>query len=313
MVGNTENYGNMQDMADAKQSMLSQKIENENINIQQLSEMPKGATDAVQEAGMELKIEVMNLMDALKETEAKDPRYTKIKKEIARTKERMVSWKNDFTNYQKGKQEFFQNLFSFSKANNPEDISMLSDVYGDNHLGYQIIDDKPGIITNNEEYISLNEITGKQNTMMLPANKERNLLMKQAFQIEDTIAKSGMESVNMNQVDHKLLLQRIDSSDGEGNIDPQRPKEYALSTIYDDPQFPQWAEANKIDVAMLTSIIRGGTGIQFRDMVAPALVQFDKEVKIQPSIDSGMQRYAQKQPTTTEQQPENATPDQPQQ
>ena len=42
---------------------------------------------------------------------------------------------------------------------------------------------------------------------------------------------------------------------------------------------------------MIENIVRAGSGKEFRDIVAPLLVQYDMQVKIQPSIDAGIKRY----------------------
>ena len=42
---------------------------------------------------------------------------------------------------------------------------------------------------------------------------------------------------------------------------------------------------------MMANIVRTGSGTEFRDIIAPVLIRFDMEVKIQPSIDAGIQRY----------------------
>ena len=102
---------------------------------------------------------------------------------------------------------------------------------------------------------------------------KKNLLMQQAFSIEDSIAKKGIQSVNMRQIDHKLYLQRTDTADGEGGVDPEIPKEYALSTMYDDPEWMGWAEQNQIDTPMIANIVRAGSGTEFRDNIAPGTWQ----------------------------------------
>ena len=61
--------------------------------------------------------------------------------------------------------------------------------------------------------------------------------------------------------------------------------------MYDDPEWGQWAMENEVDTPMIEEIVRKGAGTEFRDIVAPLLVQYDMQVKVQPSIDAGMQRY----------------------
>ena len=290
MANNADNLINPQDLAEAKQAGLRNKIENERLDINNLPQLPQGATNAVQDAGMELKMYITGLLDELKNLSSKDPRYVDIKKDITDQKGVMESWKKAFNSFQIAKQEFYKNLFSYSKANDPMSIAQLADYFSENHLGFQI-NEKVGMLTNDGSFVPLNEIVSMGNKLMLPANKERNLLMQQAFSIEDTIARKGMQSTNMRQIDHKLYLQRTDTADGEGGVDPEIPKEYALSTMYDDPEWMGWAEQNKVDTPMMVNIVRAGSGTEFRDIVAPVLIRFDMEVKIQPSIDAGVQRY----------------------
>jgi len=290
MANNADNLINPQDLAEAKQAGLRNKIENERLDINNLPQLPQGATNAVQDAGMELKMYITGLLDELKNLSSKDPRYVDIKKDITDQKGVMESWKKAFNSFQIAKQEFYKNLFSYSKANDPMSIAQLADYFSENHLGFQI-NEKVGMLTNDGGFILLDEIVSMGNKLMLPANKERNLLMQQAFSIEDTIARKGMQSTNMRQIDHKLYLQRTDTADGEGGVDPEIPKEYALSTMYDDPEWMGWAEQNKVDTPMMVNIVRAGSGTEFRDIVAPVLIRFDMEVKIQPSIDAGVQRY----------------------
>lgn len=290
MADDMSNLINPQDLAEAKQAGLRNKIENERLDINNLPQLPQGATNAIQEAGMQLKMHVTGLLDELKNLNSKDPRYVDVKKEITDKKGIMQSWKQAFNSFQIAKQEFYKNLFSYSKANDPMSIAQLADYFSENHLGFKI-GDKVGMLTNDGGFIPLNEIVSIGNKLMLPANKERNLLMQQAFSIEDTIARKGMQSTNMRQIDHKLYLQRTDTADGEGGVDPEIPKEYALSTMYDDPEWMGWAEQNKVDTPMMANIVRTGSGTEFRDIIAPVLIRFDMEVKIQPSIDAGIQRY----------------------
>lgn len=290
MADDMSNLINPQDLAEAKQAGLRNKIENERLDINNLPQLPQGATNAIQEAGMQLKMHVTGLLDELKNLNSKDPRYVDVKKEITDKKGIMQSWKQAFNSFQIAKQEFYKNLFSYSKANDPMSIAKLADYFSENHLGFKI-SDKVGMLTNDGGFIPLNEIVSMGNKLMLPANKERNLLMQQAFSIEDTIARKGMQSTNMRQIDHKLYLQRTDTADGEGGVDPEIPKEYALSTMYDDPEWIGWAEQNKVDTPMMANIVRTGSGTEFRDIIAPVLIRFDMEVKIQPSIDAGIQRY----------------------
>ena len=290
MADDMSNLINPQDLAEAKQAGLRNKIENERLDINNLPQLPQGATNAIQEAGMQLKMHVTGLLDELKNLNSKDPRYVDVKKEITDKKGIMQSWKQAFNSFQIAKQEFYKNLFSYSKANDPMSIAQLADYFSENHLGFKI-SDKVGMLTNDGGFIPLNEIVSIGNKLMLPANKERNLLMQQAFSIEDTIARKGMQSTNMRQIDHKLYLQRTDTADGEGGVDPEIPKEYALSTMYDDPEWMGWAEQNKVDTPMMANIVRTGSGTEFRDIIAPVLIRFDMEVKIQPSIDAGIQRY----------------------
>ena len=290
MVDNINNLINPQDLAEAKQAGLRNKIENERLDINNLPQLPQGAVDAIQEAGMNLKMEVTDLLDELKNLNSKDPRYVDIKKEVTDKKGVMQSWKQAFNSFQVAKQEFYKNLFSYSKANDPMSIAQLADYFSENHMGFKI-SDKVGILANDGSFVTLNEIISMGNKLMLPANKERNLLMQQAFEIEDSIARKGIQSINMRQIDHKLYLQRTDTADGEGGVDPDIPKEYALSSMYDDPEWIGWAEENQIDTPMIANIVRVGSGTEFRDIVAPVLVRYDKEVKIQPSIDAGVQRY----------------------
>ena len=61
--------------------------------------------------------------------------------------------------------------------------------------------------------------------------------------------------------------------------------------MYDDPEWMGWAEQNQIDTPMIANIVRAGSGTEFRDQIAPILMRYDMEVKIQPSIDAGVQRY----------------------
>ena len=61
--------------------------------------------------------------------------------------------------------------------------------------------------------------------------------------------------------------------------------------MYDDPEWMCWAEQNQIDTPMIANIVRSGSGTEFRDNIAPILIRYDMEVKIQPSLDSGVQRY----------------------
>ena len=290
MIDDMNNIINPQDLAEAKQAGLRNKIENERLDINKLPQLPKGASDAIQEAGMNLKMEVTELLNELKNLNSKDPRYIDVKKQVIDKKSVMQSWKSAFNNFQAAKGEFYKNLFSYSKANDPMSIAKLADYFSENHMGFQI-SDQIGILSNDGGFVPLNEIINMGNKLMLPANKERNILMQQAFEIEDTIARKGMQSINMRQIDHKLYLQRTDTADGEGGVDPEIPKEYALSTMYDDPEWNGWAEQNQIDTPMMANIVRAGSGTEFRDQIAPILIRYDMEVKIQPSIDAGVQRY----------------------
>ena len=291
MVDNIQNLLDPQDLAEAKQEGLRKKIEDQRVDINELPALPEGAIDAIRLAGMELKIKVTELLKELETLNNKDPRYVDVKKEIANKVQVMQAWKSSFGSFQQAKQEFFQNLFSYSKANNQLHIARLSDYFGDNHMGWQINGTDVGLLTEEEVFVSTNEIVSLANRLMLPANKERNQLMEQAFVIEDTVAKQGEQAISLRQIDHKLYLQRTDTADGEGGVDPEIPKEYALSTMYDDPEWGKWAEQNKVDSPMIENIVRAGSGKEFRDIVAPLLVQYDMQVKIQPSIDAGIKRY----------------------
>ena len=187
MVDNIDNLINPQDLAEAKQAGLRNKIENERLDINNLPQLPQGAVDAIQESGMRLKMEVTELLDELKNLNSKDPRYIDVKKEVVDKKGVMEAWKQAFNGFQTAKQEFYKNLFSYSKANDPMSIAQLSDYFSENHMGFEI-GDQVGLIANDGSFVSLDEIISMGNKLMLPANKERNLLMQQAFEIEDTIA-----------------------------------------------------------------------------------------------------------------------------
>ena len=118
MTENIRDLLNPTDLAEAKQEGLRKKIEDQRININELPQLPEGAIDAIRIAGMELKIKVTELLKQLETLNNKDPRYVDIKKEIANKVQVMQSWKSSFGSFQQAKQEFFQNLFSYSKANN---------------------------------------------------------------------------------------------------------------------------------------------------------------------------------------------------
>jgi len=291
MISNTRDMLNPQDLAEAKQVGLRRKLEDARTDINALPELPEGANNAVQQAGMEMKMEVTGLLKELETLNNKDPRYTDIKKEISGKKNVMKAWQEGFGRFQAAKGEFFKNLFSYSKANNQLHIARLSDYFADNHTGWQIKGKDVGLLTEESVYVSVDEIVSLSNRLMLPANKEKNLLMEQAFEIENIVAKQGLHGISTRQIEHKIYLQRTDTADGEGGVDPEIPKEYALSTMYDDPEWGRWAMENEVDTMMIEEIVRKGAGTEFRDIVAPLLVQYDMQIKVQPSIDAGMQRY----------------------
>ena len=113
--------------------------------------------------------------------------------EIANKVQVMQAWKSSFGSFQQSKQEFFQNLFSYSKANNQLHIARLSDYFADNHTGWQIKGKDVGLLTEESVYVSVDEIVSLANRLMLPANKEKNLLMEQAFEILSRSMSSGNE------------------------------------------------------------------------------------------------------------------------
>ena len=203
MADNINNLINPHDLAEAKQTGLRNKIENERLDINNLPQLPQGANNAIQEAGMELKMEVTGLLGELENLNSKDPRYVDVKKEITDKKGVMQSWKEVFNSFQAAKQEFYQNLFSYSKANDPMSIAQLADYFSENHMGFKI-GDKVGILANDGNFVLLDEIINMGNKLMLPSNKERNLLMQQAFELEDSVPRKGIQSINMREIDHKL-------------------------------------------------------------------------------------------------------------
>ena len=73
MANNTNNLINPQDLAEAKQAGLRSKIENERLDINNLPQLPKGATDAIQEAGMQLKMHITELLDELNKFKQQRP------------------------------------------------------------------------------------------------------------------------------------------------------------------------------------------------------------------------------------------------
>ena len=59
MISNTRDMLNPQDLAEAKQVGLRRKLEDARTDINALPELPEGANNAVQQAGMEMKMEVV--------------------------------------------------------------------------------------------------------------------------------------------------------------------------------------------------------------------------------------------------------------
>ncbi len=170
MANNIDNLINPQDLAEAKQAGLRNKIENERLNINNLPQLPPGAVNAIQEAGMNLKMDVTRLLDELKNLNSKDPRYTDVKKEVVDKRGVMEGWKQAFTSFQTAKGEFYKNLFSYSKANDPMSIAQLADYFSENHLGFKI-GDQIGLLANDGGFVPLDEIVSLGNKLMLPANK----------------------------------------------------------------------------------------------------------------------------------------------
>ena len=71
MIGNTRDMLNPQDLAEAKQVGLRRKLEDARTDINALPELPEGANNAVQQAGMEMKMEVTELLKELESLKRK--------------------------------------------------------------------------------------------------------------------------------------------------------------------------------------------------------------------------------------------------
>ena len=218
MADNIRDLLDPQDLAEAKQEGLRKKIEDQRIDINELPQLPEGAIDAIRIAGMELKIKVTELLKELETLNNKDPRYVDVKKEIANKVQVMQAWKSSFGSFQQAKQEFFQNLFSYSKANNQLHIARLSDYFGDNHMGWQINGTDVGLLTEEEVFVSTNEIVSLANRLMLPANKERNQLMEQAFVVSPNV--KGNEFIEiMRALFDKEKVEIIEPAEGTSPTD----------------------------------------------------------------------------------------------